>query len=295
MTKINLNGKEIEFDRIVGYGCSFMAAAECLDHTLHTDYNTVKKINVLKKKFNYDSSSLYRFLFSKENINSGKLNSRYVSHDVTIDYAINYDMLFADQKEYSWLKRLAEYYSVPCVNRSWSGGSIQSFQYFYLEDKLAGNLRENDLIIIGLTSLARWFYLDDNGGVKHPLFGFLSDSWPNKTVYETMLNTFGSNMPFQVWNALSVLEFFSKIDNVIFIPSFTSDIQYKEWYPLPEGSIIQKLYFDFLNRDSVLKNISFNDIDGFDYQKLDNMAGFHPTIEQQQTYANMIYERLNNG
>ena len=102
MTKINLNGKEIEFDRIVGYGCSFMAAAECLDHLINTDYSDLQKVNELKRKFKYDGSAIYNYLSSKKYCDAGKVDEKYIWEPGTV----NYPFLFEEQKTKSWLQKL---------------------------------------------------------------------------------------------------------------------------------------------------------------------------------------------
>ena len=162
---------------------------------LHVDYDTLELANKLKKKLNYDSSAFYSTLFTEENIKNGKVDPTFA-----YDNVINYDKLFEIQKEYSWLNRLAKKLSVPCLNRSWAGGSIQSFQYYHMQDRFSGEITDNDLIIVGMTSLSRWFYLSEGGQEKHALFGFFTHQWETKNLYDSMVSTFGSNMPFQVWN-----------------------------------------------------------------------------------------------
>ena len=97
MTKIALNGKEIEFDRIVGYGCSFMAAAECLDHLINTEYSDMRKINELKRKFKHDGSAIYQYLTSKKYVEAGKVDEKYIWESESL----NYPFLFEEQKRNS--------------------------------------------------------------------------------------------------------------------------------------------------------------------------------------------------
>ena len=294
MTKINLNGKEIEFDRIVGYGCSFMAAAECLDHLINSDYSDLQKVNELKRKFKYDGSAIYNYLSSKKYCDAGKVDEKYIWEPGTV----NYPFLFEEQKTKSWLQKLSDRFNVPCVNNAWSGGSLQSMQYFHEVDVLDGKIQETDLIVVGLTSIVRWFYLDNSGNPMHPLFGYNSHQWGENGLYETFALNFSDNHAFLVHNALTAIRYFANIKNpVIFVPSFTDLQKIQEWHPTPEGTTISRLFQDTINRINLL-SCSFNDVHNFDYSDEEAMKGFagmHPTIQHHEKFADVVYQELTNN
>jgi len=294
MTKINLNGKEIEFDRIVGYGCSFMAGAECLDHLINTEYSDLQKINNLKRKFKYDGSAIYQYLTSKNYVESGKVDKKYIWEPESL----NYTFLFEEQKKNSWIQRLSDRFQVPCVNNAWSGGSLQSMQYFHEVDVLDGKIQETDLIVVGLTSFVRWFYLDNSGNPMHPLFGYDSHNWGKNGLYEAFALEFADNHVFLVHNALTAIRYFANIKNpVIFVPSFTDLPKLQEWHPIPEKTNISRLFEDTINRINLL-SCSFNDVHNFDYsdeEAIKKFAGMHPTIDHHQQFADVVYKELING
>lgn len=294
MTKITFNGKEIEFDKIVGYGCSFMAGAECLDHLINTEYSDLQKINKLKRKFKYDGSAIYQYLTSKKYVETGKVDEKYIWEPETL----NYPFLFEEQKRNSWLQRLSDRFQVPCVNNAWSGGSLQSMQYFHEENVLDGKINDTDLIIVGLTSLVRWFYLDKTGSPLHPLFGYDSHNWGKNGLYAAFALEFSDNHSFLVYNALTAIKYFSNIKNpVIFVPSFVTMSQLRSWHPLPEGTTISKMFDDTIKNINLL-SCSFNDVHSFDYsdeEAVKKFAGMHPTIDHQQQFGDLVYKELTGG
>lgn len=291
MTKIIFNGKTVEFDRIVGYGCSFMAAAECLDHTINSDFQDREVLNALKEKFKHNGSELYKFLTSKKFVTAGKVDESIIWQAG----AINYDLLFDRQKENSWVKKLAELFDVPCYNRAWSGGSMQSMQYFHEEDVLNGQIKDTDLIVVGMTSFVRWFFLDKKGHVQHPLFGYLNHNWVKDEFYNQFMDVFGQNHPFIIHNALNSIRYFHRLPNpVLFVCSFTNEDQYRAWHPLPPDSTISKMFDQTFSEINLLQ-ASFHDIHSFDYSDPEarkGFAGMHPTLEHHEKFAKKVYKEL---
>ena len=294
MTEIIFNGSKIEFDRIVGYGCSFMAGAECLDHLINTEYSDLSKINELKRKFKYDGSAIYQYLASKKYVESGKVDEKYIWEPGTV----NYPFLFSEQKKNSWLQRLSDRFQVPCLNNAWSGGSLQSMQYFHEENLLEGKINDTDLIVVGLTSLVRWFYLDKTCKPMHPLFGYDSHNWGENGLYGSFALEFSDNHTFLVHNALTSIRYFANIKNpVIFVPSFVTIPQLKSWHPIPEGTTISKMFDDTIKNINLV-SCSFNDVHSFDYsdeEAVKKFAGMHPTIEHQQQFGDVVYKELTGG
>ena len=125
-----INGK---YKRIVAYGCSFTAGDELADSLVLG--LPEEEIDLLKRS-GISRNDLYGNLYS-ECIRIGK--------------------------NLSWVRWLADRYNVPYSNRAHPGGSIQQMVYRIERDYYNGLTNDDDLVIVGLTSLYRWFQFDDTG------------------------------------------------------------------------------------------------------------------------------------
>ena len=125
-----------KYKRLVAYGCSFTAGDELADSQVlgipEEEVDALKRAGISREE-------LY-----------GKLRSRT-------------DEVLEINKTLAWPRWFADYYGVPYSNRARPGGSIQQMLY-RLERDLANNLIDpDDLVIIGLTSMYRWFQFDEKG------------------------------------------------------------------------------------------------------------------------------------
>lgn len=166
MKEIIRNGRCIKFNRIVAYGCSLTEGSELADYLLLPE-KTFDEINVLKKKFGADK------FYEKFGSNNTMQEVRQVQGTLT------------------WVRWLADKFSVPYVNKGICGNSVQGM-IFDIEKDLASNfLTETDLIIVGLTCYDRWLYFDDTGNHISPVFGY-NDRWPSDHVHKVILTNIGN-------------------------------------------------------------------------------------------------------
>ena len=125
-----INGK---YKRLVVYGCSFTAGDELADSlVLGIPEDEVD----LLKRSGMPREELY-----------GKLHHECIRAGKTL----------------TWARWVADQYNVPYSNRAKGGGSLQQMVYRMERDYHNGITHEDDLVIVGLTSMYRWFQFSNKG------------------------------------------------------------------------------------------------------------------------------------
>lgn len=74
-------------------------------------------------------------------------------------------------KDLSWVRWLSEKYSVPYSNRAVAGGSIQQMVFRIERDFRTGLIDDDDLVLVGITSMYRWFQFHEIGKEMTWVFG----------------------------------------------------------------------------------------------------------------------------
>jgi len=125
-----INGK---YKRLVVYGCSFTAGDELGDSLVlgipEDEVDLLKRNGISRQE-------LY-----------GKLHDECIREGKTL----------------TWARWLSEHYNVPYSNRAKGGGSLQQMVYRMERDYYNGVTHEDDLVIVGLTSMFRWFQFSRSG------------------------------------------------------------------------------------------------------------------------------------
>ena len=125
-----INGK---YKRLVVYGCSFTAGDELADSIVLG--MTEDEVDLLKRS-GMPREELY-----------GKLHHECIRVGKTL----------------TWARWVADHYNVPYSNRAQGGGSLQQMVYRMERDYYNGVTHEDDLVIVGLTSMFRWFQFSNKG------------------------------------------------------------------------------------------------------------------------------------
>lgn len=125
-----INGK---YKRLVVYGCSFTAGDELADALVLG--MTEDEVDLLKRS-GISRQELY-----------GNLHNECIRVGKTL----------------TWARWLADHYNVPYSNRARGGGSLQQMVYRIERDYHNGLTHEDDLVIVGLTSMFRWFQFSRKG------------------------------------------------------------------------------------------------------------------------------------
>ena len=114
----------LEFNRLITYGCSHMAALESADENYYVDAEEIKR----KHGYPY-----FRKLLQQ--------NKNFVLEDY-----------IEENKKQSWPLLLSKKLNVPCLNRANPGASIYKIIWDFESDVSSGILSNNDLILIDLVS-----------------------------------------------------------------------------------------------------------------------------------------------
>lgn len=143
---------EINFDRIVSYGCSFTAGSELYDHHgLEMTEDQLRQF-VSKRKIT-GSYQLYKEL-------------------KTVPEIIN--NITENNAKLSWPNYVARHFNVYHENRAVPGSALSHTVYKILSDLHTAQITPTDLILVGLTTPTRWFQFLSDGT---PTWGVLGHGW----------------------------------------------------------------------------------------------------------------------
>ena len=187
MVSIERNGQTISFNRIVAYGCSYTAGSELADHIVTCPNMSMNEIDTLKRS-----------------MGMMEWNIKYLPGTDTDGQRTKVE------HELAWPNKLAKHFEVPCLNRSRSGSSLQYSQYSIDKDISDGVITDKDLIIVGITSPHRWFYLNENGEPQRPIMGY-HWNWPSESFHkEFVLEIYNTYfIAYNFYNSMNYLDMLS--------------------------------------------------------------------------------------
>lgn len=186
------NSQVIKFNRVIAYGCSHTAGSELADHLFCGEQLTAKELDKIKRSYTNPKDFYAKYPVAGRD-----------------------DVIEAQQK-LSWAGKVAEKFGVPLFNRALPGSSMQSMIYSIEKDRFDGHITDNDLIIVGATSMDRWMYFtkEERFGWPHsatPIVGW-PDRWPSEQFHNDFI-THIANDYFAFYNyfiSLRYLELLSK-------------------------------------------------------------------------------------
>lgn len=274
MPTINFNGTSISFNRLVCYGCSFTAGGELGD------------IYLLAKKTEDQISEI------KKNLGIEKFNQ-------LSEVRANKSGYYSDKKgrELAWPAALAKKFNVPYKNRA-HGGSSLGHAIFHLETDLHrpdvefGIDIDNDLIIVGITSESRWFYIDKDGNPMKPIVNN-ANQWPGAKFYKEFILhcSNDNNMMYSYIVNLKYLDMLSKSlgGRILVQPCLQpfNDFHIKD-------SITEEYLRRFLKKtvDS-LTNVIDPTISMYDFfDRADELPWGHPPKYAHDSFAEELYNKL---
>ena len=173
----------IEFDRIIAYGCSMTAGDEALDHVF---VDSLTEYEVDKTKI--DLGGLFCPEWAGKYYNPKYCSDKTLFHE---DGRWDWSEQIRRTKEVAWPRWLADKFDVPWINRGLGGAGIEYAIYCYEEDLATGKIGDKDLVLFGLTSPNRWFWISEGGLVKKPLLSFNAD-WPSPKFHQEYVATVGN-------------------------------------------------------------------------------------------------------
>ena len=157
---------ELPYNRIISYGCSFTAGSELGDAEFLGI--TEQKWNKLVKKHSAHSNwELFTVGMNMSNDNAAALQKDINTYNLSK----------------SWPNYVAQYFHIPLVNRAVPGASISFIVSRILTDLHNFDIKDDDLILVGLPAPARWFqYMDDGTSV----YGVFGHPWINSKGLDPM-------------------------------------------------------------------------------------------------------------
>lgn len=272
------------YNRIISYGCSITAGQELTDHEFLNMSEEDLRAHV--KKHNIKGP---RALYESLNVSSKTVN------DIRIHNATK-----------SWPNFIAQRFDKPLHNRGKPGTSISDAIYRILSDLHNSNIKNDDLILVGVTSPLRWFQFFENGDCGGGIFGspYNGSTWETKfpVEYKTQIE--------QNWvNAHNILYTYLKELMILNALSDRLDGRLKLCYVFGKYAFVsymfseemkQKNFSDFFDLCvSILP--THNDINVMGLTELSggsvpggkNHHVFgHPRIEYHEKYANLVIEKL---
>lgn len=254
-----------KYKRIVAYGCSFTAGDELPDAQIlgisEDEIDTLKRSGISRR-------DLY-----------GKYDPEIIKLGKTL----------------SWVRWLSDRYGVDYSNRAQGGGSLPQMVFRIERDLRIGNIREDDLVLVGLTSMYRWFQFDNKGNEHSWVLSYSLDKTAkfNDALVNYYVNDY--NIVWLYYYNLNYLQMLSeRHPNIKMIHAISPFSSEKE----------------FLIDNTQLKDDFKRTIDSFEIKNIINkksgMADLyshlskeeathgwgHPKIIYQKEFANLLYNLI---
>lgn len=253
--------------RIVSYGCSYTAGQELGDAIILN--KTHEEIDAYKRK-----------------------HGLHCVEDVYGDEQTRARCTSLSSK-LAWPNYVASKFGIPCVNRAVMGTSVNEAIYNLERDLATGNIEEQDLILVGLTSPTRFSWVMDSGKMATKFIG--DTRWADNAKFNDLLvGTWATdnNLMWEYWKHARYLNLLSSklggrlktvmaVHNLPFMKiSFPKYKRHLAW--------IDSLDLDHLLCPS--ESLSSFIEEG----KLEEQTHgwLHPKVEVHQRFASHIYDQL---
>ena len=263
MTKIIRHNREINFSRVVAYGCSFTAGTELADHEYFQGLSA-EQVDDLKRKIGIEKFYL----------------DLYTSRSAR-------EIVDAREQQLVWPKWFSDYFNVDYLNRAKSGSSNQATVYTIERDLADDIIRPDDLIVVGITSPQRWFWFRENAVPLSPNFGFAPD-WPSQSFHDEFIKTVGNDyfILYNLYQSMKYLDMLSdRLDGRLvmqFVHHPAND--YVEWMNVSED--FRFMFNSHNNFKSIVDvNYSFGNIINWD---ADTHGFCHPKADFHKQFGHNL-------
>lgn len=279
------DGKPVRFNRIIAYGCSHTAGSELVDHLFwHEPISAVELDNIKRDYMKQTKRNLFYNVYPE----LGK-------HEVV-----------EAQSKVSWAGQIAKRFGVPIVNRAVPGSSMQGIVYSIENDLAIGAINENDLVLVGATSMDRWFHLTDKEENLRfvpatPIIGW-PDRWPTEKFHNDFVEHIASDY-FLMYNYQNAMRYFDLLNNYLggrvcvqFLHSTATDyidtLLYRNKNP---NRVFLNMFGGINNYKCIIdKNTSFASLVNWNDQS--GVHGFyHAHVRYHEQLADIIMNKLLNN
>lgn len=278
------NGKPISFNRIVAYGCSHTAGSELVDHLFWHKPITATELDKIKRKWTADGRS-------------GKFYLKNPSLQ-------QYDQINEAGKKIAWPAQVAKRFGVPIVNKAVPGNSMQGMIYSIEQDLYEGNISDNDLVLIGATSMDRFLHFtkqEKNGWPESatPIIG-CTWLWPTEKFHNDFVEYMADDyfLLFNYFNTLKYLDLLSERHQGRFLVQFIHHTMH-DYNDFLSNKSLNERFMGMVTATDNFKSIIDHDISFgglIDWDNESHVHGFfHLHIEFHEQLADLIVNKLTNN
>ena len=276
------NSREIKFNRVVAYGCSHTAGSELADHLFWDKPISVGELDKIKRKYASSGASAfytdYKFLGVQEVIDA--------------------------QNKLSWAGQVAQRLGVPILNKGVAGSSMQGMIYAIERDMATGDITENDLILVGATSMERWMYFDkeERWGwpwPATPIIGF-PKFWPSERFHNEFVENIGDDyfLFFNYYTSLKYLELLSNyLDGRLLVQYVHCTMS--DYINFVKDKPLNKRFMSMVANTRQFRSIIDHDLcfsNLLDWRNDSQVHGFyHPHVRYHEQLADRVVDKLLNN
>jgi len=254
-----------KYNRIVSFGCSWTAGDEIKDHEiLGISYQKCKKM-----KIKYGSDKFYQL---KDK------NQKLYGNLIEENFSINSNS--------TWAALLSKKLHLDFENRAIGGSSLDQILFTILQDLKNNNIKNSDLILVGLTTPFRTL-LWPNKFQPYSVIPGVMDCTPNN-VKKWCLQKLWTDNNFSL-NWIKTIQSISNLsDNIFFI------------FPRPECSPIYyqynisseiKFYYEFIMDKLSDRFLSSHDL-FLELETYEHCGFGHPPYESHEKLADKLFEKI---
>ena len=254
-----------KYKRIVAYGCSFTAGDELPDAEVlgmrEEDVDSLKRSGITRAE-----------LYGRKHADAVRAG-----------------------KNLTWVRWLADKYQVPYSNRSVGGGSIEQMIFRIERDYRIGKVSDDDLVLVGLTSMYRWFQFDNNGAEHSWVFSYSLDktSEMNDALVKYYVNDY--NIIWRYYSLLNYLQMLSEKHSNIKMVHAISPFSCEKEFIVDNNKLdvnFKKMIDSFEITNIINKNWGMGDLYSHIPKEESTHGWGHPKIKYQKEFANLLYHLI---
>ena len=258
-----------DIKRVVAYGCSYTAGNELADAD-SIPHLTLEEVNAEKKTLGPTK------FYTKYNFSSDRTKLEH---------------------ERAWPKHLINYLKMPLdyLNRAVGGSSMGEISFAIESDLYNGIINDDDLIVVGVTSLDRILRIRDDGSATSMILHDLDTRWPSSELRKLYTMELANDylLLYNWYHEVKYIDMLSKtINNRIIQVYLHSDYtSYKNMLNVNSNEFLN-IIDSLENIDSVLdKDLSFYKVEP--HWNAETEHGFHHPYEIiHKNLAKIIAEKI---
>jgi len=264
---------KLPYKRLISYGCSFTAGSELTDHEF----------------LGFTEDELFKY------VKKHKITGTYELFDsLNVTPQVHREVL-AKNSTKSWPNYIGKHFDLPVINRAIPGSSLSEATYNILKDSHDGRITDDDLVIVGVTSPARWFQFTDDGGYFGGVFGWM----PESEYYNHLLHGWANpyNVVYSHYKEIAFLSNLSDRLNQQIKLCYTFGgpdyIKYSYEEELKESKFSE--FFDFSSsifpKHNFIDEVSLCELAMIIKPETHHVFG-HPRIRFHEQFANILIEKM---